>query len=473
MRKADRLLVSRGLVLLVLRLQASYEKISRGDRMLVEFTIGNFRSFQNPVTLNLFATKLKAHDREVDVGNVAEVGNLRLLHVAALYGANASGKSNLVKGMNVLRNLVLHSARESLEGDLPARPFRLAEKGEQACHLEAVFLSGRNQYRYGVEFTTSHIVREWLFHRAEGRKTEKRLFERNGTSFIHERFKEGHGIVDKTREDALHLSVCAQFAGPVSMEIVQWFRRLNIVPGHGDEDDMLRSVTTKLFGSYERAASAIRTLVQRLDVGIADLGLISIDESELSLPNGLPEEVRQELLDRLSTSFVTTHHVRTNDGKELVIKFSLDGDESDGTRKLVSLAGPLIDTLVGGSILVIDEMDARLHPLISRELVKLFQDPETNPHHAQLVFTTHDTNLLTRTLLRRDQVWFVEKHPEQQWSDLYSLAELREENGELVRNDASFEQDYLHGRYGAVPFVGSLRALLGLELKNIGAESIR
>jgi hypothetical protein len=153
------------------------------------------------------------------------------------------------------------------------------------------------------------------------------------------------------------------------------------------------------------------------------------------------------------------------------IPFDLATDESAGTVKAVALAGPIIEALAHGSTLVIDEFDARLHTLLAKQLVELFQDPLTNPHDAQLIFTSHDTNLLTRTLLRRDQLWFVEKSHKTHASDLYSLAEFRLEDGSRIRNDARYEVDYLQGKYGAIPFFGNLKAQLGEALTETDTET--
>jgi hypothetical protein len=132
----------------------------------------------------------------------------------------------------------------------------------------------------------------------------------------------------------------------------------------------------------------------------------------------------------------------------------MDEHESEGTQKLFAMAGPLVDTLENGRILVIDELDARLHPLITREIISLFNSNQTNPHNAQLIFMTHDTNILSHKFFRRDQIWFAEKDKFGA-THLYSLAEYK------IRNDASFENDYIQGRYGAVPFIGDLSHLIG------------
>lgn len=171
----------------------------------------------------------------------------------------------------------------------------------------------------------------------------------------------------------------------------------------------------------------------------------------------MPEHLKNSVLKNPpSKVFIRTVHKKyDSDGHNFSTEmFDLDDNESDGTKKLFSLAGPLMDALKYGKTLVIDELDARLHRLITCEIIRLFNSNETNPRNAQLIFTTHDTSLLANTLFRRDQIWFTEKN-ESGATDLYSLAEFK------VRNDASYEKDYIQGRYGAVPFVGDIHRLVG------------
>jgi uncharacterized protein len=152
---------------------------------------------------------------------------------------------------------------------------------------------------------------------------------------------------------------------------------------------------------------------------------------------------------------IKTYHRRFDAANQHVDKvvFNLDEHESEGTKKLISLSGPLVDTLQRGRILIVDELDARLHPLLTQKIIRLFNDPRSNPNHAQLIFATHDTNLLDNHLLRRDQIWFTEKD-RQGASHLYSLADFK------VRNDASFEKDYIQGRFGAIPYLGNLHFIV-------------
>jgi hypothetical protein len=252
--------------------------------------------------------------------------------------------------------------------------------------------------------------------------------------------------------------VVAQFNGQTAQKVLSWFRKLNIISGLRDE--ALRHYTLESFRSGEHREEIIQ-LVQKLDLGIAGLEIetapakLSLD----SLPTEIPEELRKWILSMPAdgaevTKVKTVHRMYSTDTQPTAtVTFDLDEQESEGTKKLFSLAGPLVDTLKTGKVLVIDELDARLHPLITCSIIGLFNSTETNPCHAQLIFTTQDTNLLDNKLFRRDQIWFTEKDQRGE-SHLYSLAEFK------VRNDASFERDYIRGRFGAVPFIGDLRRLL-------------
>jgi hypothetical protein len=203
----------------------------------------------------------------------------------------------------------------------------------------------------------------------------------------------------------------------------------------------------------------ILQLLKKLDLGFGD---VKVEESEFtidSLPSELPDEIKNFILTNvgrkgISVSVQTMHQKFDGKGNPVSTDmFDLDAQESEGTQKVFALAGPLVDALKNGKVLIIDEFDARIHPLISRAIVELFNSNETNPSNAQLIFMTHDTNLLSNKLFRRDQIWFVEKN-RYGATDLYSLAEYK------VRNDASFESDYIKGRYGAIPYIGNLNHLI-------------
>lgn len=208
----------------------------------------------------------------------------------------------------------------------------------------------------------------------------------------------------------------------------------------------------------------ILKLIQTLDLGIGHL-IIEKSVNDNTLPEGLPEDLKNALTILLkkegseSIGIRTSHEQYDAEGQLVGQQFfNFDTQESEGTKKIFALAGPIIAALRSGHVFVIDELDARLHPLMTCELVRLFNSKETNPQHAQLIFTTHDTNLLGNDLFRRDQIWFTEKDY-QGATNLYSLAEFKVDNAK-VRNDASYERDYIKGRYGAIPILGNFRSMV-------------
>lgn len=428
--------------------------------MLIEFTVGNFRSFRDSQTLSLVAAPIKSKDPTLDENTIIQrAGHPNLLTSAVIYGANASGKSNLVQALAFMRHFVMHSPKETqATGGIHVEPFRLhAATAGQPSHFEAVFVEDDKRYRYGFEVTKERVTAEWLFFVPSTR--EARLFEREGDNItVGSYFKEGRDLKQHTRPNALFLSVVAQFNGKQAQKLVAWFRRLGIISGVDDMGMMPFTLMQLMEGEYSQA---IRDLICRLDLGISDL---QVEEKSISskpdLPDEIPEEIRQAILTIMNASdgegfsIHTVHTQYDKDGnpvgKEL---FGLNEHESEGTQKLFAMSAPLLDTLQKGNVLVIDELDARLHPLMTREIVSLFNHKATNPHGAQLIFNTQDTNLLDNRLFRRDQIWFVEKD-QQGASHLYSLAEFK------VRNDKDYERGYIQGRYGAVPYLSHIQTIV-------------
>ena len=428
--------------------------------MLIEFTVGNFRSFRDPQTLSLVAAPIKSKDPELDENTVIKTAaNPDLLTSAAMYGANASGKSNLVQALDFMKRFVMHSLKETkATGGIQVEPFRLhAATVGQPSHFEIVFIEGGKRYRYGFEVTKERVTAEWLFFVPSTR--EARLFEREGDDItVGSYFKEGRDLEQHTRPNALFLSVVAQFNGPKAQKLVTWFGRLGIISGVDDIGMMPFTLMQLVEGEH---SEAIKQLVCRLDLGIGDLQVEKTVRSKPQLPDKMPDEIRQAFLtimnasdadERLSIHTIHTQYDHEGNpvGQEL---FELDEHESEGTQKLFSMSGPLLDTLQKGRVLVVDELDARLHPLMTREIISLFNHKATNPNGAQLIFNTQDTNLLDNRLFRRDQIWFVEKD-QKGASHLYSLAEFK------VRNDKDYERGYIQGRYGAVPYLSHIQTIV-------------
>ncbi len=430
--------------------------------MLIELSVANFRSFRDRVTLSLEAEpRISERDKSVDERNVAHTDHGDVLRVVGIYGANASGKSNLVTALTTLRHLVLNSTREGQSGDsLPAAPFRLdAEYRAAPSELEVVFTRDAEQIRYGIAFSAKRVEREYLFIRPAGADTEERWFERT-----QDRYETGGawirdpGIEQKTRPEALHLSVAAAWNHAQADDLLQWFQESLRVVDSGRDD--FHSLTQRILREDSAEKTALCALIRRLDFGVDDLELVTppLALRHSKKPDGVDDESWAAVSKGIAAFRERIVVIRQG------LAFDLAKDESAGTSKAIAIAGPIIATLGCGGVLVIDEFDARLHTLLAKQLVELFQDPETNPHDAQLVFTSHDTNLLTRTLLRRDQLWFVEKSHKTHGSDLYSLAEIRLDDGKVIRNDARYEADYLQGKYGAIPFFGNLKAQLAEAL---------
>lgn len=434
--------------------------------MLIEFSVGNYRSFHQPVTLSLRAASLRSRDAQLDADTSFKHHGLKLLRSAAIYGANASGKSNLIHAMDFMCNWVLSSSKDSQSGEaIRVEPFRLhTEARDKPSYFQIIFELEGVRYRYGFEADTKRVHSEWLYHT---RQKESTLFIREGDRVdLSGVFKEGRGLEERTRSNALFLSVAAQFNGSLSMAILDWFRkRFNIISGL--EDMGYRGYTLSRFQKDEAFRQRVIAFVREADVGIADVAVRRKPFDESSIPPELREaikalqtnlrdsgESRNDGDESMWVNEVKTYHKIFNQEFALpdLEEFDLGEQESEGTQKIFFLAGPLLNTLDEGKILVIDEIEARLHPLITRAIIRLFNSPKTNPQNAQLVFATHDTGLLRSDFFRRDQIWFTEK-TRYGATDLYSLAELQ------VRNDASFDKDYIGGRYGAVPFIGGLASL--------------
>jgi AAA15 family ATPase/GTPase len=244
------------------------------------------------------------------------------------------------------------------------------------------------------------------------------------------------------------------------VEIVSWFSHLGVVSGLDVE--LLKAITLEHLSNRQDLIDDVTKLIKKLDLSIDNLNLeiesrkISLD----SLPQDLQDVVRNIISDssgEIKSATIKTYHPKYDStGKMIELEiFDMDNHESDGTKKILALSAPILDTLQRGEVLVIDELDARLHPLMTRSIIELFNSQKTNPKNAQLIFTTHDINLLSHKFLRRDQIWFTEKN-HQGATDLYSLVEFAD-----INNNNTFEKDYIQGRYGAIPFIGDLSTIIG------------
>lgn len=425
--------------------------------MLIQFTVGNYKSFKDNVTFSMVAANLVSQDKSLDANNIFEAGNkIKLLKSAAIYGANASGKSNLIQALKFMRGFVLNSSRETQAKDsIPVEPFRLSTETEDApSFFEVVFLLEGKKYRYGFEADGERVHSEWLFHTPANK--EAKLFSREGDKFTRTAaFREGKDIDERTRDNALFLSVVAQFNGWISQSVLIWFFSLHIASG-------LKDISVPYDTASEIESGVLRehvlSFIKQRDLGIEDIKVERVPYGESSFIKSMENDALKKAFletygDTSDTTVKTVHKKFSDDGKTFsYVNFDIENNESEGTKKLLAFAASFCTACSRGQTLIIDELDARLHPLITLSIIRFFNSKETNPKNAQLIFTTHDTNLLSNKNFRRDQIWFTEKN-KYGATDLYSLAEYK------VRNDASYEKDYIAGRYGAIPFIGDLKVL--------------
>jgi len=426
--------------------------------MLLEFSVGNFLSFRDKKTLSLEATSIT----DFQETNVIIKDKYKLLKSAVIYGANSSGKTNLLRGLSTMRQIIISSAKQSSTETLPVIPFLLSsETLNKPSFFEALFIIQEKRYRYGFEITQKAVITEWLYEVL--RTKERLLFIREKDKIqIEDIFTEGMNLEEKTRDNALFLAICDMFNGKISGQIMKWFKYVRTISGLEHED--YRSFTFSMLEA-EKTKEQLMKFFSKLDLGFDKVIVSKNDFNPAFLPKGIPEEILKKVISDLQgktiVSAETLHKKFNKDGKVIdLVKFDLRNQESDGTNKVFDLSGHVFNTLRKGGVLVIDELDAKLHPLLTNAIVKLFNSKEFNPCTSQLIFATHDTNLLSMGNFRRDQIYFVEKdHFEA--SDIYSLAEYKEKDGRKIRKDRSFEPDYIKGRYGAIPFIGNFENLFG------------
>ncbi len=411
--------------------------------MLIQFSVGNFLSFKDIVTFSMVAST--RHRNEYEITHTFLVENkFRLLKSSVVYGANASGKTNLFNALRFIKHFVLNSVKDSQLDEIGVTNFKLGiDMDKIPSHFEVVFIQDGVRYRYGFDLDKTRIHREWLFYAPKGQ--EAKLFVRENNNFkIGDKFKEGKKLEDKTAKNALFLSVVAQFNGEISIRVIEWFKQINVISSI-QETSYIHATFNQLNDPLFR--KLVSQFLKIADLGIEDLKLEKIKVA----PEDLPPEIRSQVKpggEIINLNVKTLHKKYDSKGNDISLEeFTLNREESDGTKKLFALSGSLLDTLKTGKVLVIDELDARLHPKLTQFILGLFNSNEWNSSNAQLIFSSQSTNLLDKRFFRRDQIWFTEKNKFGA-TDLYSLAEYN------VRKDASFGKDYLLGKYGAIPFVG-------------------
>ncbi|APT76045.1 hypothetical protein LN42_06360 [Marinitoga sp. 1137] len=413
--------------------------------MLIDFSFYNFKSFAERTEFSMVAD-----DKEAKSYFNAE--KFKLLKTAAIYGPNAGGKSNLFKAFKFYIYLILNSANFGFE--IPDEKFKLNKKYiDEPMIFEGRFIIDKIYYRYGFSIKDRKIESEWLYYRPKGR--EARIFERDWQEFKRGKFSEGKGVEEKTKANTLFLSSLSQWNSKTAIKIVEFFQKINFI-----STDFPVVITLDLMEKGVVNKDEILNMLKNADMGINDFRNerieIRTDEKVALTPQNMGIiSVNNEKL--YSNKLITYHPVFDEKNNYIEnIEFDFLKEESDGTKKYFGILGPVLATLKNGSILFIDELDTRIHPLLLRTIIELFNS-EKNEKNAQLIFTTHNTLILNPELFSRDQIWFVSKDKYGK-SELYSLLEIKG-----VRKNANFEKDYLKGKYGAIPYLKKI--LKGFDLK--------
>lgn len=404
--------------------------------MLIRFSFKNFKSFKDENLLDMEATALKEHEY-----NIAKTENIDLLKVAAIYGANASGKTNVLQAFDYMKKRILVSDDSKKNSPIDEENIYSFMINNEPISLEVEVLAKNNKiYKYGFEVLKNSIISEWLyikkvnkfysiFEREKNNVTMKSNNKISGLANIDERtlFLNIYSKIDKDNEDFNN--------------VYEWFVNANYLDlGNPRFEDFINNRISLKILSDEKYKKELLRFIKTFDSGIEGIKTTPDSIEEVQNNNRV---VKVELIHR------------GEDNKLKALPLDL---ESNGTRKMFHLFDFFMDALKNGMVLFIDELDAKLHPLLTRYIINLFHNSETNIGNGQLIYSTHDTVNLNKDTFRRDEIWFTEKNRDGV-SEIYALSDYileddednKNKTGKKVRNDATYNKDYLTGRYGAIP----------------------
>ena len=394
--------------------------------MLIQFSVENYLSIKDKVVLSLLSSRDNEHPEHL----IAD-GNKNYLKSAVIYGANASGKSNVLNAFWFMVNYVLTSHNQQLHKTIARSPFKFdPETPARPSSFEVIFTTEGVRYAYGFSVTDKAVIEEYLYYYPNGRQAL--IFERKDTKDF--RFTvdvdEQNTLKDRTSANKLYLSVASNWSYSKVIPVLEWFASCQIITKNSVADAYGLEAEQLKEDDYRYViASMLR---------VADFGIQSLQMRDA--------EPAPSQRNDIFTNIEAIHTVQDTEGNTSSYALNM-AEESDGTNSYFKLIGVVKKVLDEGTLLVADEMDAHLHPLLTKHLVSLFNSVEFNPNGAQLIFTSHNTNLLDLDVLRRDQIWFTEKDEQTAATDLFSLYDFS------IRKDAKVEKSYLIGRYGAIPFI--------------------
>lgn len=425
--------------------------------MLIEFRFKNYRSFRDEATLSMEATGLSSFKNSL----IPLTSTVKLLPACAIYGKNGGGKSNVIRAFWLAVQFIRNAQRTQHErAVIPVNPFSLNDYSkDEPTEFDFVYTVNGIKYWYGFSATREKVFSEYLYHAPKGQKAL--IFNRTGQEFSFTEEKTKRSMIgEMVAENQLFFSVACTMNDSPCVAAMRWFR--DQVYFSRDYSDIPRQLLE--YSEDKNMLKAISDYAKAADLGIQDMQF-EFDSKELkdddSLPNDIPDGIKTALVQfmhvlsetsnngevRLKMGEVTakaSHQGQTKDGKKASYLIDL-ADESDGTRKLMALAPAIESALRTGGILLVDELERELHPKLVNYIIAKFQSKSANPNGAQIVFTTHNTELMNLELLRKDQLYFVDKQDKDGASELYSISEF------ATRTTDNIRKGYLVGKYGATP----------------------
>lgn len=399
------------------------------ETMLCQFSVKNFKSIRDEITFDMQATAISEHEDRVIIDKDKE----QYLPVSVIYGPNGGGKSNVLQALHMLQMKVLRPLYATANSDefafqpkrLVIEPFRFSEETQMApTEFEVFFRTEVSEYRYVLSILRDKVLYESLDRIKLDTKRRSGLFERDENNIE----LKGAFARFKISEDLSATLPLLSFLGitykknDIVNDVLDWFQYGIDFLNYGNPIQELRMAVS----NSEDIKELVLEMIQEMDLDIVDFRVEKKENDQIE---------------------IFTKHVVEEHETELNLR-----EESSGTKKLFGVLPFIADSLLHGTTLVIDELDAKIHPVLLKHIIMLFNDMEINRHGAQLIFTSHDLSTMNSEIFRRDEIWFVAKGKAQN-SKLYSLVEFKNEKGESVRKDAKFDKQYLEGKYGADPYL--------------------
>jgi len=425
--------------------------------MLIQFNFKNYKSFRDEVSLDLSAARIKEHEN-----HVVDIANDKLLKVAAIYGANASGKSNIYDAFEYMTYYVAESFNFGDEKDSrwkkvnnypEATPFLFDEKSRynettfEVFYVDNAENSGKI-YQYGFSLKKNEVVEEWMYSKAKTARNNYRtvFYRKKGEELEMNGFSKNHmeNIKASLNQETLIVSLGSRLKIPKLKKVRDWFLNNDVLDFGNPTENFIRSkVLPEGFVDNKEVQKNVVKYFASFDESIQDFNIEKLAQYDEK--------------DSGKNYRIDTLHKTTYSQEMSAIPLTM---ESSGTLKMFALYPSLKNVLDSGGTLFIDELNARLHPLLVRNIILTFLSPEINTHNSQLIFTTHDIWQFSNELLRRDEIWLVDKNTDGV-SELYSLVDFKDEEGNKVRRDETLSKKYLTGSYGAIPALKPMTMLAG------------